>query len=52
MSKAFDSIKKGLEEAVAYSRGNEGGVRIHRPPKPDIRAIRDKMGISEGAAHR
>lgn len=47
MNRAFDSIKKGLEEAVAYSQGNNSGVRIHQPSKPDIKAIRDKAGMNQ-----
>jgi putative transcriptional regulator len=31
MSDAFDSIKQGLQEAIAYARGDTRGVRLHCP---------------------
>jgi len=30
MDSLFDSIKRGLEEAVAYMQGREDGARVHR----------------------
>ncbi|QTA84648.1 NadS family protein [Desulfonema magnum] len=47
MSDTFDSIKKGLEEAVEYAQGNKSGVRAHFPSVPDVRAIRNKTGMSQ-----
>ncbi|SHI27116.1 helix-turn-helix domain-containing protein [Pollutimonas bauzanensis] len=47
MSKAFDSIKQGLQEAIAHARGNEGGVRVHRPRTVDVKAVRAKVGMTQ-----
>ncbi|GBC61594.1 transcriptional regulator [Desulfonema ishimotonii] len=47
MNNTFESIKKGLEEAVEYARGNKSGVRVHYPSAPDVRAIRNKTGMSQ-----
>lgn len=50
MSKAYDSIKRGLEEALAYSKGEKApGVRVHRiaVKTPDVASIRKKAGLSQ-----
>ncbi len=47
MSKAFDSIRKGLLEAIDYADGNKSGVRVHSFSKPDVKAIRNKVGMSQ-----
>ena len=41
------NIKKGLEEAVEFSQGNEIGVRVHQYSEPDVKAIRNKTGMSQ-----
>jgi putative transcriptional regulator len=49
MSKVADSIRRGLEEAVAYARGeaNESEYRVHVPAVIDVRAIRTKLGMTQ-----
>ena len=44
-----ESIRRGLEEAVAYARGeaDEGRYRVHVPERVDVRAIRSKLGITQ-----
>jgi DNA-binding transcriptional regulator YiaG len=51
MSKAANSIRKGLEEAVAYAkgRGAKKGYRLHVPEHVDVKAIRTKLGITQQA---
>lgn len=46
---AFDSIARGLEEALAYSKGRTEGARVHRIAVPDIdvAAVRHKTGLSQ-----
>ena len=49
---AFDSIKKGLEEAVAYSKGEQIAVKtsnIQVPNDIDVRKIRGKIGLTQRA---
>jgi putative transcriptional regulator len=49
---AFDSIKKGLEEAVAYSNGEQIAVKtstIQVPNDIDVRQIRGKIGLTQQA---
>ena len=49
MSKMADSIRRGLEEAVAYARGEaqESAYRVHIPAAIDVRAIRTKLGMTQ-----
>ncbi len=47
MSKAFDSIKKGLQEAIAHAEGGAPGTRIDRPRPVDVKALRSKIGMTQ-----
>ncbi len=53
MSAAFESIAKGLREALAHARG-EPGAKVHEVtvPEPDVRAIRLRLGLSQAAFAR
>lgn len=49
MSDAYKSIKKGLEESLAHSKGKRTGARIHqvKVADPDVAAIRASAGLSQ-----
>lgn len=47
MTKAFDKIKRGLDEAVAYSQGERAGFRTHEVPPVDVRAARERLGMTQ-----
>ena len=50
MSKAVaNSIRRGLEQAVAYAKGEADltKYRVHVPREIDVRAIRDKLGMTQ-----
>lgn len=47
MSKAFESIKTGLIEAIAHAKGGRINARIHYPQAIDVKAIRAKVGMSQ-----
>ena len=47
MSKAFDSIKKGLNEALDYSKGKKGKAVVHEFTSIDVKNIRSKTGMSQ-----
>ncbi len=47
MSKAGKSILRGAREALAYARGEGDGFVAHVPERPDVRAIRQKVGLSQ-----
>ena len=47
---AFDSIKKGLEEAIAHQKGVRGvalGVEIYKPAAIDVQALRKRIGLTQ-----
>ena len=47
MSMAFESIKQGLQEAIAHAKGDGIGVRVHRPRVVDVKAVRAKVGMTQ-----
>ena len=49
MSAAYDSIKQGLEDALAHAEGKNAGSRVHKVevPKPNVAAIRARAGLSQ-----
>ena len=47
MSKAFDSIKQGLDEALDFSKGKKSKAVVHEISPVDVKNIRDKVGMSQ-----
>lgn len=47
MSKAGDSILRGAREALAYARGESDGFAVHVPEQVDVRAVRERTGLSQ-----
>ncbi|CAM3807182.1 helix-turn-helix domain-containing protein [Castellaniella denitrificans] len=47
MSTAFESIKQGLQEAIAHAKGDERSVRTHRPRAIDVKAVRARTGMTQ-----
>ncbi|MEE4210401.1 MAG: helix-turn-helix domain-containing protein [Parvularcula sp.] len=49
MMSAYESIKRGLTEAIAHADGKETGARVHQVevPEVDVVAIRAKTGLSQ-----
>ena len=47
--RAFDSIKQGLEEAKAFSKGQGAAPRVHEIAVPEINVaeVRAKTGLSQ-----
>lgn len=45
----FDGIMQGLSEAVGYVEGtaNKAAFRVHAPAQVDVRAIRNRLGLSQ-----
>ena len=54
MTKAFDKIMAGLDDARAYLKGDRTGFAVHEidVPRPDVAAIRSKTGLSQPAFAR
>ncbi len=49
MSKAFDKIMTGAQDALAYSEGNSFRGIVHVIEVVDVKAIRQKTGLSQAA---
>ena len=51
MSKAADSIRKGLNEAIQYAQGRapKSAYRVHVPEDVDVKAIRTKLKLTQQA---
>jgi putative transcriptional regulator len=47
MSRAVRSIKRGLEQAIAHQERRPVKIRIHRIPDIDVKAVREKTGLTQ-----
>ena len=49
MSKVADSIRRGLEEALAFAgrQGDPQAYRVHVPVEVDVKAIRAGLGMTQ-----
>ncbi|MBT3010589.1 MAG: helix-turn-helix domain-containing protein [Candidatus Thiodiazotropha sp. (ex Lucina aurantia)] len=47
MSKAFTEISEGLKDAAAHAKGEKSEVLEHAPEALNVRAIREKTGMSQ-----
>ena len=47
MTKAFDSIKQGLLEAIAHASGQLSTAIVHLPQPIDVKAIRKQVGMTQ-----
>lgn len=47
---AFESVSKGLGEAVAFANGNTTGAKLHEVTiaDVDVASVRKKTGLSQG----
>lgn len=54
MSEAYDSLMEGLNEALAFARGETTGAAVHHVeiPTVDVAAIRAQTGLSQSAFAR
>jgi putative transcriptional regulator len=47
MGTTFDSIARGLNEAVAHAKGKKDAVEIYQPEAVDVLALRQSMGMTQ-----
>ena len=47
MSKAFASIKQGLQEAIGHQQGRQAGVKLDVPPQVDVKEVRRRTGLTQ-----
>ncbi len=52
MSEVGESIRRGLEDALAYARGDKSRGRatvVRVPQRVDVKAVRKRLGLSQAA---
>jgi len=47
MNDLYESIKLGMEEAIAHSKGDQGQAQVYRPSEVNVKAVRQKTGLSQ-----
>jgi putative transcriptional regulator len=47
MGKAFDSIARGLNEAIAHAKGERVAIKTYTPEAVDVSALRQNMGMTQ-----
>ncbi|MCK5156208.1 MAG: helix-turn-helix domain-containing protein, partial [Spirochaetales bacterium] len=47
MNKAFDEISAGLNDAIKHAKGKSTGVIEHKIEAVNVKAIREKTGMSQ-----
>ncbi len=47
MSKAYDSIKTRLQEAIAHQKGKARGVKSYSSSAIDVQALRKRIGLTQ-----
>ena len=47
MGKAFDSIRRGLAEAIGHAKGSQSGVKTWIPAPVDVAALRGRIGLTQ-----
>ena len=47
MTRAFESIKQGLLEAIAHASGQRSTAIVHIPQPIDVKAIRKQVGMTQ-----
>lgn len=52
MSELYEGVMTGLKEALAYAKGEPVDMVVHHIPTPDVKGIRERMGMSQGAFAR
>ena len=46
---SFESIKQGLTEAIEHAAGKESEAVVHFPRTPDVKSIREQIGMTQTA---
>ena len=47
MSKAFEEINAGLDDAIKHAKDKKSKVVVHKPETINVQAIRKKTGMSQ-----
>ena len=47
MSKAYESIRRGLEQAIAHQAGKPVRAKVHTPSPVDVKQVRARTGLTQ-----
>jgi putative transcriptional regulator len=47
MGTTFDSIARGLNEAVAHAKGKKIAVKVYKPEAVDVSELRQRLGMTQ-----
>lgn len=47
MNRSYESIKQGLDEAVAYAKGEKVKAIVHKFSGVDVKKVRSSVGLSQ-----
>jgi putative transcriptional regulator len=50
MTRAFDSIKQGLNEAIAHAKSKDSkntGVKLYQPQAVDVSRLRERLSLTQ-----
>ncbi len=50
MTRAFDSIKRGLNEAIAHAKtkdSNATGTKLYQPHAVDVSSLRERLSLTQ-----
>ena len=47
MGDFFESIKRGMKEAVAHSKGEKTEIRLFVPEEVNVKQVREKTGLTQ-----
>ncbi len=47
MGKAFESIRRGLNEAIGHAKGKQAGVKVWQPSAVDVAQVRSRLGFTQ-----
>jgi putative transcriptional regulator len=47
MAELFESIKRGLEEAIAHSKGETTEICLFTPQNVNVKQVREKTGLTQ-----
>jgi len=47
MGKTFDSVARGLNEAISHAKGEKIAVKIFKPEEVDVSKLRRCMGMTQ-----
>ncbi len=47
MGTTFESISRGLNEAIAHAKGKKIAVKTYKPKAVDVSALRQRMGMTQ-----